>query len=65
MGTLVPILSRPPAILKVNCPEGAREGGLGHWFLSHRWERNSPPAGGEISLQETKLLYHRPLIRLA
>ena len=31
-----------PAILKVNCPEGAREGGLGHWFLSHRWERNSP-----------------------
>ena len=32
-----------PAILKVNCPEGAREGGLGHWFLSHRWERNSPP----------------------
>ena len=24
---------RPPAIL---------------WFLSHRWERNSPPAGGEI-----------------
>ncbi len=43
------ILSRPPAILKVNCPEGAREGGLGHWFLSHRWERNSPPAGGEIS----------------
>ena len=40
--------SRPPAILKMNCPEGAREGGLGHWFLSHRWERNSPPAGGEI-----------------
>ena len=35
-------LRRPPAILKVNCPEGAREGGLGHWFLSHRWERNSP-----------------------
>ena len=30
----VSILSRPPAIL---------------WFLSHRWERNSPPAGGEIS----------------
>ena len=30
------ILSRPPAILKVNCPEGAREGGLGHWVLSHR-----------------------------
>ena len=25
------IWSRPPAILKVNCPEGAREGGLGHW----------------------------------
>src|SRR5699024_10830946 len=37
------IWSRPPAILKVNCPKGAREGGLGHWFLSHRWERNSPP----------------------
>ena len=43
-GHEVSILSRPPAILKVNCPEGAREGGLGHWFLSHRWERNSPPA---------------------
>ena len=41
-----------PAILKVNCPEGAREGGLGHWFLSHRWERNSPPAGGEIPLRK-------------
>ncbi len=41
-GHAVSILSRPPAILKVNCPEGAREGGLGHWFLSHRWERNSP-----------------------
>ena len=27
-------LRRPPVIL---------------WFLSHRWERNSPPAGGEIS----------------
>ena len=52
MGTLVPILSRPPAILKVNCPEGAREGGLGHWFLSHRWERNSPPAGGETPLRK-------------
>ena len=32
-GHAVSILSRPPAIL---------------WFLSHRWERNSPPAGGEI-----------------
>ena len=41
-----------PAILKVNCPEGAREGGLGHWFLSHRWERNSPPAGGETPLRK-------------
>ena len=48
-GHEVSILSRPPAILKVNCPEGAREGGLGHWFLSHRRERNPPPAGGEIS----------------
>ena len=52
-GHEVSILSRPPAILKVNCPEGAREGGLGLWFLSHRWERNSPPAGGEIPC-ETK-----------
>ena len=72
----VSILSRPPAILKVNCPEGAREGGLGHWFLSHRWERNSPPAGGEIppakrAIQRPdegigpykKAFYHRPLIR--
>ena len=41
-------LRRPPVILKVNCPEGARESGLGHWVLSHRWERTSPPAGGEI-----------------
>ena len=39
---------RPPAILKVNWPAGPREGGLGHWFLSHRWERNSPTEGGEI-----------------
>ena len=22
------------------------------WFLSHRWERNSPPAGGEIPLRK-------------
>ena len=28
---------RPPAIL---------------WFLSHRWERNSPPAGGETPLRK-------------
>ena len=35
------ILSRPPAIL---------------WFLSHRWERNSPPAGGEISPPNSKSL---------
>ena len=41
-GHKVSILSRPPAILKVNCPEGAREGGLGHWVLSHRWESTSP-----------------------
>ena len=38
------ILSRALVLLKVNWPEGPREGGLGHWFLSHRWERNSPPA---------------------
>ena len=41
-GHEVSILSRPPAILKVKCPEGVRAGGLGHWVLSHRWERNSP-----------------------
>ena len=23
--------ARPLAVLKVNCPKGAREGGLGHW----------------------------------
>ena len=32
--------SRPPAIL---------------WFLSHRWERNSPPAGGETPLRKQYL----------
>jgi len=32
---------------------------------SRRGQSHSPPAGGETSLQETKLLYHRPLIRLA
>ena len=53
-GHEVSILSRPPAILKVNCPEGAREGGLGHWFLSHRWERTPPPAGGEIASCERR-----------
>ena len=43
MGTLVPILSRPPAIL---------------WFLSQRWERNSPrrakpsPHSHEIEREE-------------
>ena len=26
-------LNSPPAILKVNWPEGSREGGLGRWFL--------------------------------
>ena len=25
------------------------------WFLSHRWERNSPPAGGEIPLRKQYL----------
>ena len=45
------ILSRALVLLKVNWPEGPREGGLGHWFLSHRWERNSPPADGEIPLR--------------
>ena len=38
----------PPAILKVNCPNGAREGGLGHRFLSDRSERN-PPHRAEAS----------------
>ena len=28
------ILSRALVLLKVNWPEGPREGGLGHWFLS-------------------------------
>ena len=37
------ILSRALVILKVNWPEGPREGGLGHWFLSGHPERNSPP----------------------
>ena len=32
---------------------------------SRRGQSHSPPAGGETSLQEMKLLYHRPLIRLA
>ncbi len=43
---------RPPAILKVNCPKGAREGGLGHWLLSDRPESNtvsSPPRRAEAS----------------
>ena len=42
----------PPAILKVNCPKGAREGGLGHWLLSDRSESNtvsSPPRRAEFS----------------
>ena len=30
----------PLAHLKVNCPKGAREGGLGHWLLSVRAESN-------------------------
>ena len=34
--------SQPQAILKVNCPNGAREGGLGHWCLSDRSERHIP-----------------------
>ena len=58
-GHEVSILSRPPAILKVNCPEGAREGGLGHWFLSHRRERNSPPAGGEIASCERRNAFYQ------
>ena len=43
------ILSRPPAIL---------------WVLSHRarWESTSPP-GRRNSPQQSKELYHRPLIR--
>ena len=45
---------RPPAILKVNCPKGAREGGLGHWLLSDRPESNtvsSPPRRAELVLE--------------
>ena len=34
----------PLAPLKVNWPAGPREGGLGHWLLSGRPERSSPPA---------------------
>ena len=41
------ILSRALVLLKVNWPEGPREGGLGHWFLSGHPERNSPSADGE------------------
>ena len=37
------ILSRALVLLKVNWPEGPREGGLGHWFLSGHPERNSTP----------------------
>ena len=72
------ILSRALVLLKVNWPEGPREGGLGHWFLSGHPERNSPPAGGEIppakrAIQRPdegigpykKAFYRRPLIRLA
>ena len=33
--------THPLAHLKVNCPEGAREGGLGHWLLSVRAESNT------------------------
>ena len=33
----------PLAHLKVNCPRGAREGGLGHWLLSVRAESNTRP----------------------
>ena len=52
-GTAVPAdCARPLAPLKVNWPAGPREGGLGHWFLSHRWERNLPPAGGEIPCEK-------------
>ena len=32
-------------------------------LLFRHGKRRSPPAGGESSLQETKPLYHRPLIR--
>ena len=44
-GHAVSILSRPPAIL---------------WFLSHRWERNSPPAGGETPLRTTNAVRNLP-----
>ena len=43
-GHEVSILSRPPAIL---------------WFLSHRWERNSPPAGGEIPPCERRNAFYQ------
>ena len=34
---------RPPVTLKVNCPEGAREGGLGYWLLCRRGQSNTVP----------------------
>ena len=49
---------RPTAILKVNCPRGAREGGLGHWLLSDRSESNirlSPAPQGGILLVEPSI----------
>ena len=33
----------PLVPFKVNCPEGAREGGLGHWFLFGQAKRNTRP----------------------
>ena len=35
--------AHPLVPLKVNWPEGPREGGLGHWLLSGHSERSSPP----------------------
>ena len=34
-------LRLPPAAFKVNCPEGARESGLGHWLLCRRGQSNT------------------------
>ena len=36
-----------PGALKVNWPEGPREGDLGQWLLSGQPERSSPSADGE------------------
>ena len=52
------ILSCALVSLKVNWPEGPREGGLGHWFLSGHPERNPPSADGGIPLRHSFIRFH-------